>query len=84
MNTRTILTFACAGLFAVAAISAPVGVTVNGIALDDAGLTNAGWACRTYANTFRGGSLRFQAPTRRAMCKSLFRRAWRMKSRFRT
>ncbi|MGI6087424.1 MAG: hypothetical protein ACOYCD_05680, partial [Kiritimatiellia bacterium] len=54
MNTRTILTFACAGLFAVAAISAPVGVTVNGIALDDAGLTNAGWAYAVPTLTLSG------------------------------
>ncbi|MGI6086470.1 MAG: leucine-rich repeat protein [Kiritimatiellia bacterium] len=43
MNTRTILAFACAGLFAATAISAPVGVTVNGIALDDGGSSNVGW-----------------------------------------
>ena len=43
MNTRTILTFAFAGLFAAAAIAAPVGVTVNGTALDSAGSDGEGW-----------------------------------------
>jgi hypothetical protein len=46
MNTKTLLALACAGLFAATAISAPVGVTVNGVALDDVGATNVDW---TYA-----------------------------------
>ena len=43
MNTKTLLALAFAGLFAATAISAPVGVTVNGIALDDAGSSGDGW-----------------------------------------